>query len=385
MFAYIDETGNTGAKLLDEAQPFFMTAALLTRSDFDIRFANEIRELAQANNADEIHAAELGVGRLEGIANDLLKIIRKAGPAFAIARVEKRYVVATKVFDTLFDAFENKAVPWHAYNIPALRMPLVFKLAYILDDEAAVAFIDALMESNDERAWSKMAAVCRLILPRVVEIPDARSREIMTNALEWITVNPEALQFVHSDKVGRKSHLPNIIGFGNLLGAIEKQSAMWGRPVDVIRHDRQNEFAAAIKFWHQMYSNAREDVIDHPFGGKMVLRRVFGSKLEISEAKASAGIQIIDVILWLFARSQKADLPPNCQAILDYVYNRGFLDDFSVATAERGAIQLIREIESQPISAKMVRDGIELRAEIEQRRLAGMADYALRKGRERAD
>lgn len=248
MFAFIDETGNTGAKLLDEAQPTFMTAALLTRSDFDLRFANHVRAIARTVGADEIHAAVLSVGRLEDLAKDLLKVIRKAGPAFAIARVEKRYVVATKVFDTLFDAFENKAVPWHAYNIPTLRMPLVFKVAYILDDVAAVAFIDALMDRNDQRAWSKMADFCRLVLARVNDIPDARSREIVTNALEWAADNPEALQFVHSDKVGRKSHLPNIIGFGNLLAAIEKQSSLWGRKVEVIRHDRQHEFAAGLKF-----------------------------------------------------------------------------------------------------------------------------------------
>lgn len=184
-------------------------------------------------------------------------------------------------------------------------------------------------------------------------------------------------------KVGRKSHLPNIIGFGNLLGAIEKQSAIWGRPVEVIRHDRQNEFGAAIKFWHQMYSNAREDVVEHPFGGKMVLRRVFGSRLEISDAKASPGIQIIDVILWLFARAQKTDLPPNCQAILDYVYCRGFLDDFSFNSADKVATKLILEIESQPLSAQMIADGSKLRAEIEQRRLAGMEDYARSKETER--
>jgi hypothetical protein len=383
MFAYIDETGNTGAKLLDEAQPLFMTAALLTRSDFDLRFAKDVSALAKLNDADEIHAAELGVGRLENIAKDLLRVIRKAGPAFAIARVEKRYVVAAKVFDTLFDAFENKAVPWHAYNIPALRMPLVFKVAYILDDEAASLFIGALMQKNEHRARSEMAEFCRLILPRVTDIPDARSREIIADALGWAAANPEALQFVHSDKVGRKSHLPNIIGFGNLLGAIEKQSAVWGRPVEVIRHDRQNEFGAGIKFWHEMYSNAREEAVEHPFGGKLVLRRVFGSKLEISDAKASAGIQIVDVVLWLFARAQKVDLPPNCQAILNYAYGRGFLDDFSFATAEQAATKFVLEAERQPLSAKMIEDGGRLRAEIEARRLAGMEDYARSKELER--
>ncbi len=380
MFAYIDETGNTGAKLLDAAQPQFMTAALLTRSDFDVRFADDVRAIARAVGVDEIHATVLGIGRLEDIATDLLKVIRGAGPAFAIARVEKRYVVATKVFDTLFDSFENKAVPWHAYNIPALRMPLVFKVAYILDDVAAVAFLDALMDSNDRRARSKMADFCRLILPRVNDIPDARSREVMTNALEWAAENPEALQFVHSDKVGRKSHLPNIIGFGNLLAAIERQSALWGRKVEVIRHDRQHEFAAGFKFWHQMYSNAREEVVEHPLGGRMVLRRVFGSRLEISNAKASAGIQIIDVILWLFSRAQKTELPPKCQAILDYIYGRGHLDDFSFSTAEAATTKLILDIDRQPVSAKMIEDGRKLRLEIEERRLADMADFAKSKG-----
>jgi len=61
-----------------------------------------------------------------------------------------------------------------------------------------------------------------------------------------------------------------------------------------------------------MYSNARDDAVMHSFGSRMVLRRVFGSEFEISDAKGSAGIQVIDVILWLFARSHKTDLPPNC-------------------------------------------------------------------------
>ena len=104
--------------------------------------------------------------------------------------------------------------------------------------------------------------------------------------------------------------------------------------------------------------------------------RVFGSRLEISEAKASAGIQIIDVILWLFSRAQKAELPPNCQAILDYVYSRGHLDDFSFLTAEAAATQHILEMEGRALTTEMVEDGRKLRLEIEERRLAGMADYA---------
>lgn len=379
MYAYVDETGNTGAKLLDEAQPLFITAALLTRSDFDRRFGDQMRDIARACGVDEIHAAEMGVGRLEEIAPHLLKVLRRAGPAFAIARVEKRYVIATKVFDTLFDAFENKAVPWHVYNVPSLRMLMVFKVAYIIDEGAAEAFLAALMDSNDERAWAKMAEFCRILLPRVALIPDERSREVVGEALQWAADNPEALQFVHSNKVGRKSHLPNLIGFGNLLNAIETRSAIWGRPVEVIRHDRQQEFAAGIKFWHEMYSNAQADVVQLPFGGRMVLRRVFGSSLEISNAKDSPGIQMIDVILWLFARAQRSELPPHCQAILNYAYDRGHLDDFSYATAMAATEKLVDDIESRQLPPNAMEASLKLRAEIEERRQAGMQEYALLK------
>lgn len=379
MFAYVDESGNTGAKLLDENQPVFITAALLTRSDFDKRFGDQLRAVAKAAGVDEIHATDMGVRGLEAIAPELLKVLRRAGPAFALARVEKRYVIATKVFDTLFDSFENKAVPWHAYNEPSLRMMLVFKVAYILDEPVAERFLEALMEPNDKKAWAKMADFCRDLIPRVTLIPDARSREIVGEALQWIVDNPEALHFVHSDKVGRKSHLPNLIGFGNLLNAIETRSAIWKRSVEVIRHDRQHEFAAGIKFWHDMYSNAKQDVVQMPFGGRMVLRRVFGSTLEISNAKESAGIQMIDVILWLFARAQREDLPPACQAILDYVYDRGHLDDFSFAAAEERTQKLIDRVEAQPLPPGAMKDAAKLRAEIEERRQAGMREYALMK------
>lgn len=379
MFAYVDESGNTGAKLLDKNQPLFITAALLTRSDFDKRFGDQVRAIAKAAGADEIHAADMGIGGIEAIAQDLLKVLRRAGPAFALARVEKRYVIATKVFDTLFDSFENKAVPWHAYNEPSLRMLLVFKVAFILDEPLAERFLEALMEPNDKKAWAKMADFCRDLIPRVQLIPDARSREIVCEALQWIVDNSEALHFVHSDKVGRKSHLPNLIGFGNLLNAIETRSAIWKRPVEVIRHDRQHEFAAGLKFWHDMYSNAKQDVVQMPFGGRMVLRRVFGSTLEISNAKDSPGIQMIDVILWLFARAQREDLPPACQSILDYVYDRGHLDDFSFAAAEVNTLKLIERVEARPLPPGAAEDAAKLRAELEERRQAGMREYAMMK------
>ena len=328
MYAYVDETGNTGARLFDDDQPLFVTAALLTRSDFDFRFGAEVRAIAGSLGVKEIHANQLGVARLEEIAPAILKVVRKAGPAFFLARVEKRYVLAAKIFDTIFDSAENKAVAWHVYNIRPLRLMMVFKIASVLDDALSQGFWDALMDKSDDRARDKMADFCRALRSRVGLIPDQRSREVVGEALDWASANPEALEFVYQTKISRKTHLPNMVGFGNLLSGIERQSNVWRRPVEVIKHDRQHEFEPALKFWHEMYSNALDDVVQLPLGEKMVLRKVFGSRLEISSAEESAGIQIIDVILWLFARSLRGHvLPDGCQALLNYVYGRAYQDE----------------------------------------------------------
>ena len=75
-------------------------------------------------------------------------------------------------------------------------------------------------------------------------IPDQRSRNVIEQALDWAAANPESLEFVHSDKVGRKGHLPNMVGFGNLLGGIERQSAIWNRSVECIEGTARLKAAA---------------------------------------------------------------------------------------------------------------------------------------------
>ena len=377
MYAYVDETGNTGAKLLDGDQPLFVTAALMTRSDFDRRFGADMRSIAKSLGVAELHAADLGVGRIETIARDLLRIVRKAGPTFFLARVEKRYVLASKVVDTIFDSGENKAVAWHVYNSRPLRLMLVFKIAHLLDDELAQRFWDALLEKNDGRAHAAMAAFCRALRDQVHQVVDRRSREIIGEALDWAADNPEALEFVHADKVGRRSHLPNMVGFGNLLGGIEMQSNKWRRPVEVIRHDRQHEFKSAIEFWHGMYSNARQEAFHLPLGERMVLRKVFGSRLEMSSAQESAGIQAIDVILWLFARSLRGnELPDGCQALLDYVYGHAQQDDFSFAGVGAATEEMILAVQDRSLPSGTLERAYALRSELEHRRQVEMAMYA---------
>lgn len=65
---------------------------------------------------------------------------------------------------------------------------------------------------------------------------------------------------------------------------------------------------------------------------------------------SSAVIQIIDVILWLFARSLKEEIPQNFQGLLDYVYSRAYMEDFSFPNAEEMAEAMLDKLFSTEMS-----------------------------------
>lgn len=377
MHAYVDETGNTGAAIFDAAQPLFITAAMMTRNDFDARFSGEVAAVAARLGVEELHAADLGVGRLEEVAADLLAILRRAGPAFALSRVEKRYHLAGKVIDTLFDPYDNKAVAWQFYNLRPLRMLLVFQVAELLDEPLAGLFWPALMEKRRDRAEAALVSFCRGLAERLDRIDDARLRKVVGDALEWAVENPESFFLVSEDKRQRNGHMPNMVGFGNLIEAIEGQSNRWNRRVETIVHDRQSEFEQSLRFWHRMFTNAKADVVTLPLGEKLVLRKVFGSTLRMSAGVDSAGIQMTDVTLWLFARSLKGhELPPGCARLLAYVQSRAHQNDFSFIGVGADLVRTLDEAHAKEPSIAAYGRAVGFARESEARRSQAMREYA---------
>jgi hypothetical protein len=59
------------------------------------------------------------------------------------------------------------------------------------------------------------------LLENLDRLPDAKSREVLGQGLEWARDHPESIQ-IHTDrKSARQGHFPNLVAFANLLhGAI---------------------------------------------------------------------------------------------------------------------------------------------------------------------
>lgn len=330
MYVFVDESGNTGAHLFDEAQPIFLTVALMTRTDFDVIYVKTIANLARAVGDTQLHAAKLGVRRIEEIARPIHKLLQRADPRFFISRVEKRYIVATKMFDLLFDPGENRAASPHIYMMRPLRITFAVKFAGIVTEDMARAFWASMMETNADRAKGGMIRFCEDVLALLPGVEDKGFVERIRPAIEWARENPEAIYFHSDGRIARQGHLPNLVGFGNLMDGVEAQSQSWRRPVRRIRHDRQSEFEAALRFWHELYANASPERVPLMMGEMFKAQRAGGSTFEISTAEASPGIQVADVIMWLFNRlHRQKEIGADSWRLMQWVFRRAMQNDFS--------------------------------------------------------
>ena len=165
-------------------------------------YGQEIVGIAKGAGVAALHANELGVGRLEDIAPEILRVIKKADARFFLSRLEKRYLAAAKVFDTYFDAGENRAVAWPHYWLKSLRLMFLFKLsAYVLDEEIVRTVWTSIITPNEAKSRAAFLQAARLMLARVsTNMQDARARQVICDGLHWALDNPEAFASPPLDK-----------------------------------------------------------------------------------------------------------------------------------------------------------------------------------------
>lgn len=380
MFAHIDETGNTGANIFDVHQPVFMTAALITRGKFDLLYQKQVKSIANHIGNDILHAAEIGIDKTEEIAPHLLKVLKKANASFFVARVVKIDLAATKLVDTIFDSGENLAVPWHAYNFRPLRVLLVFKVARLLTEDIIKNFWSCLLEKRSDKAYEQFIQVLKDLLSRTDMLPDARSKELINEAVEWAIENPESIYLSSNARLARNGHMPNMAVFPQLLSGIEKKSVMWNRPVHEIIHDQQSQFGSTLKDWHNIISKAPPDTINWPGEEPHVFRSVFGSKFIISNARESAGIQVIDVILWLLKKVfDDNPMTPNCYKLISYIMHRSYSYEISLRGLAEYLSDFMTKLDSTPLTEGQLKRGKELLEISEKKRQERMLEYSERK------
>jgi hypothetical protein len=225
------------------------------------------------------------------------------------------------------------------------------------------------------------------MLARTPNLPDARSRQIVTEALQWALENPENFSTHIRDKINRNAHSPNFVAFTNLMDGLDKASKAWKSRIREIVHDQQSQFEKTLCQWHAVFSRPDLADVEPPhWPGEdepLSLSKAPGSKFRMATEEASPGLQVVDVVLWLFKRVvTDKHIGPRGGRLLNRVFQRGSQNDLSFVGVGAAVEQRLDELMDAQLTEQQITDGARLMAKAEENRIAAMKDYTMKKAAE---
>lgn len=368
MHFYVDETGHTGPNLFDRTQPVLSYGVLSSANDLDKVAEAELASLRNKLGVKRLHAAELGMYRLDDVVDTLLVLQKKHRIRFDIWQVVKRDHAIISFFDQVFDQGLNPVVPWTAYWTP-LRYPLLLNLSILFDDELAEKAWRARLEAHDERSSSLFSEVCGELLQRVHILGDARSVELITDALSWAMTNYDELGYNCKTNKEKLQIMPNMIGFQSVLHGICARLGAPNRKADIIV-DQQSQFNTTQRELNEFYYQIREQPWElGPGLPVMDMKNMPAEPLAFQSGTKSAGLELVDIYLWTFKRyMEQKDLTRPLSRLVYTNLRTARTDSVSLQSVAKRFKEFFEKL-PEPTTEMMVKAS-EIRAVEEARRLA---------------
>lgn len=368
MHFYVDETGQTGRNLFDKTQPVLSYGVLSSDANLDKVAEADLAVLRKTLGVERLHAAELGLHRLSDLVDTLLVLQKKHRIRFDIWQVVKRDHAIISFFDQVFDQGMNPAVPWSAYWTP-LRYPLLLNLSNLFDDELAEKAWRARLEAHDERSSSLFSEVCGELLQRVHILSDARSVELITDALSWAMVNFDELGYNCKTNKEKLQIMPNMIGFQSVLHGICSRLGAPNRKADIIV-DQQSQFNTTQQELNEFYYQIREQPWAlGPGLPVMDMKNMPAKPLVFQSGTMSAGLELVDIYLWIFKRyMEQKELTRPLSRLIYTNLKTARTDSVSLQSVAKRFKEFCEKL-PEP-TAEMMEKANELRAVEETRRLA---------------
>ncbi len=330
MYFHVDESGNTGNNLFDANQPRLSYGMVSSRTNVDALGTPLHRAMTSKLGVDSLHASPLGLGRLEAIAPYLSALHRKMGFEFGLCVIEKRTYAIVQLFEAIFDAGLNDAVPWAYYWTP-LRFYVIHHLEQLVDDALLQRAWDLSRERRIERRFGDVVDLLTALDARLEAVAfHPRIKEVMRDAFRFGMNHPAELDFGAPDD---RLISPNAVGFQFVFAEISRQLRSKSvRAASVIAVDYQQQFNAAQKQTHELQGVIAEGlrrapkrdqdfVLNHPLYRHLSREQVLppnppGISPQIQRNTTSIGLQITDIYLWIVNRVLLGDELPSGLAAL---------------------------------------------------------------------
>ena len=331
MYFYVDESGHTGPNLFDHDQPCLFYGTLCSRVNLDVLANPLLTQVRRQLGVDRLHANEIGNAGLSEIASNLIEIQKKFDLRFDFYRLQKIDHAAICFFDQVFDEGMNPAVPWTSYWTP-LRYFLLVRLAKLFDEDLLKTAWAARITPRNEKAEEMVREVCKELLIRSPQLPDARTREIVTDALMWTIENTSEISYNVQSKADAASVMPNAIGFQSVMIGIAQQLLRSSRKSLEIVVDRQSQFNKAQAQMAEWYARlSGENFKNGPGLPALDFRGMPQTEIRFSSGVESAGLEIVDIYLWVFKRMfENKAIAPELKPLIKRQLNVGRTDEISL-------------------------------------------------------
>ncbi len=332
MYFYVDESGNTGARLFDLNQPTLYYGVLVAREDLLSVAEGHVDEMRKKLCVARLHASELGQGRLLEIAPSLIKLNSKLSLEIDVYRVNKSDHAVIQFFDQVFDSGMNAGVAWSSYWT-IRRYFILLDVALLFDDVLRRAAWDARVEVDEERAAEKLIATCKMLLKRIGRIPNEGTRRIIRRGLQWAVENPLEISYNVGARGQIKQISPNIVGFQFVMEGIARRSRETGISASQIVVDRQGEFNGAQRELSKFYAKAAGIKFEEVPG---VMKLNFDDMPQVPvtfvPGDENCGLEITDIYLWLFKLFfEGKKIARELQPLIDAQMGVGHTDELSLA------------------------------------------------------
>ena len=313
LYAWTDESGNSGLNVFDTGQPMFWSGTLIAPIDLD-SVTSIHKEWLSIVEATELHGKDLHFGGLNKIADSVLEFLRQSNCQFVLTRIDKEFHVITTFVTMIFDSDVNEAVAPLYDHVPVFRKDIAKELIRIFPSKDRRKFWSAYLKRD-------LIAFNQLLLDLELRIRESSKEErlvrLICEAMSWARSHPDRIM----EGPISLEESPNMRALLLLVDGIHK---MAGRSARIVRfrHDEQPEFEKRLIEDFELIKNAFG-----PLGSPYAPARahpvnLFECRLEMVTSSESLGLQLIDVLLYLMSRHLNGSYVPRedaCGRLLSFL------------------------------------------------------------------
>jgi hypothetical protein len=283
---------------------------------------------------------------------------------FVLTAIEKRHLAATKLADTILDSSTNKAVSRLHYGVHGLRLMLAHMLVELMEPPDHEEFWRVYALRDGTRLRPTLVRLQESLRSRPVA---RRQRELLSDALAWGADHAEdLLEYARSEL-----DAPNLVALTLLMAGVHDTVSERGGKVGRFVHDQQQQFGT---FMAEMYGVLKHLAMPtHATALMTQIERIstYDCKIEILPSRDVIGLQVIDVMVWLYRRSISDSMRdfPACASLVEFVDSRAYIRHHSKDQLARDAERAYADIMHMPIDdPERLAKASKMTAEIEQAR-----------------